>query len=216
MTHGLEDIQITRPLSDKIYHSRFMWHDRSNALFVNYLPKRNKSVCLLSTRHSSPEVDTDFRKQKPNVILFYNKNKVGVHCFDQMTRLYTTRSALRRWSLSIWGNIFDIAAINAKILFVKCTANRNSRRQFIFQLMKNLRNELKSTSTGSFTSAVAVPAAYPDRKRRKCLGKSCNNATTCWCSSCIKPNCGACSVSGSKVTFAKCKYCSSRVYLKLL
>ena len=88
--------QMTQPLPDKIYHSRFMWHDRSNALFVNYQPKRNKSVCLLSTMHSSPDVDTDSRKQKQNVILFYNKNKIGVDCFDQMTRLYTTRSASRR------------------------------------------------------------------------------------------------------------------------
>ena len=128
-----------------------------------------------------------------------------------MTHLYTTRSALGRWGLSLWGNILDIAAINAKILFVKCTGNRISRRQFIFQLMKNLRNEPESTSTGTSTSAVAVPAAYPDRKRRKCHGKSCNNAPTCLCLICTKPTCGTCSDSGSKVTFVKSKYCSSRV-----
>ena len=88
--------QMTQPLSNKIYHSRFMWHIRSNVLFVNYQAKRNASVCLFSTIHSSPDVDNDSRKQKPNVILVYNKNKVGVDCFDQMTRLYTTRSASRR------------------------------------------------------------------------------------------------------------------------
>ena len=168
---------MTQPLPDKICHSRFMWHDRINALFVNCQPKRNKSVCLLSTMHFSPDVDTDSRKQNPNVILFCNKNKVGVDCFDEMTRLYTPRSASRRWFLSVWGNILDIAATNAKILVVKCTENRISCRQFIFQLMKNLRNEPESTSTGTSTSAVAVSAAYPDRKRRKCHSKSCNNAT---------------------------------------
>ena len=36
--------QMTQPLPDKIYHSRFMWHDRSNALFVAYQPKGKKSV----------------------------------------------------------------------------------------------------------------------------------------------------------------------------
>ena len=92
------------------------------------------------------------------------KNKVGVDCFDQMTRLYKTRSASRRWPLSVWENILDIATINVKILFAKCTGNRISRRQFIFQLMKNLRNEPELTSTGTSTSAVAVPAAYLDRK----------------------------------------------------
>ena len=104
-----------------------MWHDRSNALFVNYQPKRNKFVRFLSTMHSSPDVDTDSRKQKPNVLLFYNKNNVGVDCFDQMTCLYTTRSALKCWPLFVWENIFDIAAINPKILFVHCTGNRSSR-----------------------------------------------------------------------------------------
>ena len=98
----------------------------------------------------------------------------------------------------------NIAAIKVKLLFVKCTGNRISRRQFIFHLMKNLRNEPESTSTGASTSAVAVYAAYPDRKRRKCHGKSCNNTTTCLCLSCTKPTCGTCSVSGSKITFVKC------------
>ena len=84
-----------------------MWHDKCNTLFVNYQPKRKKSVCLLSTMHSSPDVDTDSRKPKPNVVLFYDKNKVGVDCFDQMTRLNATRSASRRRPLSEWGNILE-------------------------------------------------------------------------------------------------------------
>ena len=183
--------QITQPMPSNLYHSRFMWHDKSNALFVNYQAKLKKSVCLLSTMHSAPDVDTGSPKQKPCVILFYNQNKVGVDCFDQMTRLYTTRSASRRWPLAVWGNILDIAAINAKVLFVKSDGKHISRRQFIFQLIKNLCNEPEPTV--SFFDAI--PAAYPTCKRRKCHGKSCNNATTCLCLSCTKPTCGTCSVS---------------------
>ena len=168
-------------------------HQNAKSLFVFFQP------CI-----SSPDVDTDSRKQKPNGILFYNKNKISVDCFDQMTRLYTTQSASRCWPLSVKGNILDFAAINAKILFVECTGNRNSRQQFVFELMKNIRNEPESTSTGKATSAVAVSATYPDRKRKKCHGKICNNATTCLCLSCTKPTCGTCSVSGSKITFVKC------------
>ena len=104
-----------------------MWHDKSNALFVNYQTKLNNCVCLLSTMHSSPNVDIDSRKQKPNVKIFYNKNNVGVDCFDHMTRLYTARSALKRRTLSVWGNNLDTTAINAKILFVKCNGNCISR-----------------------------------------------------------------------------------------
>ena len=156
-----------------------MWHDRSNALFANYQPKRNKFVCLFSTMHSRPDMNNDSRKQKPNVTLFYNKNRVRVvNCFYQMTRIYATRSASRRWALFVWENIFDIAAIHAKILFVNCTGNRINRGQFTFQLMKNLGNKPESTSTDTSTSAAAVPAAYSDRKRKKCHAKSFNNVAT--------------------------------------
>ena len=155
--------------------------------------------------HSAPDVDTESPKRKPFVILFYNQNKVGFDCFDQMTRLYTTRSASRRWPLAVWGNILDIAAINAKVLSAKSDGKHISRRQFIFQLIKNLCNEPEPTV--SFSDAI--PAAYPTRKRRKCHGKSCNNAATCLCLSCTKPTCGTCSVGNLKVTFVKCKFCSS-------
>ena len=63
------------------------------ALFVKYQPNPKKSVCLLSTLHHSANVDYSTEKKKPKVILFYNKNKTDVDCFDQMARLYLARSA---------------------------------------------------------------------------------------------------------------------------
>ena len=112
---------MMQPLPYKIYHSCFMWHDRTNALFVNYQPKHKKSVCLFSTMHSSSDVDTDFHKQSQ--ILYYSiaKLKVGVECFDQMTHLYATRSASKRWPLSVWGNILDIIIIII-ILLQECAS----------------------------------------------------------------------------------------------
>ena len=64
--------QMTQSMPSNLYHSRFMWHNKSNALFVNYQAKLKKSVCLLSTMHSAPDVDTGSPKRKPCVILFYN------------------------------------------------------------------------------------------------------------------------------------------------
>ena len=61
------------------------------------------------------------------MILFYNANKVGVDCFDRMARLYTTRSASRRWPVAVWGNILDIAAINSYVLYKKVTNERITR-----------------------------------------------------------------------------------------
>ena len=55
--------QMTQPMRNKLYSSHFWWHEGSNAMFVKYQPKRNKSVCLLSTMHSAPDVDNDSTKK---------------------------------------------------------------------------------------------------------------------------------------------------------
>ena len=99
------------------YSSNFYWHDPTNFLFVKYQAKEKKSVCLLSSMHDSTDVDTSNEKKKPEIILFYNANKVGIDCFDQMARLCTTRSASGRWPVAVWGNILDIAAINSYVLY---------------------------------------------------------------------------------------------------
>ena len=80
-------------------------------------------------------------KKRAGNHLFYNENKVGVDCFDQMARLYTTRSASRRWPLAVWVNIFDIVAINSYVLYKKLISNRITRRQFILMLVENLRGK---------------------------------------------------------------------------
>ena len=72
------------------------------------------------------DVDASNEKKKPEMILLYNVIKVDVDCFDQMARLYTTRSASVRWPVAVWGNIMDIAAINCCILYKKVTSERIS------------------------------------------------------------------------------------------
>ena len=105
-------------------NSSFFWNEASKALFVNYQTKERKSVCLLSTLHSRPDVEGSDRK-KPLMILFYNKNKVGVDSVDQMLRLYSTHSASRRWPMGVWSNVLDIAVINARVLFMHIFNRKN-------------------------------------------------------------------------------------------
>ena len=130
--------KMTKSENKATYSSNFYWHDSTNFLFVKYQVKEKKSVCLLSSMHYSADVDKSNEKKKPEMILFYNANKIGVNCFDQMARLYTTRSASRRWPVAIWGNILDIAAINSYVLYKRVTRNRIIRRQFILMLVENL------------------------------------------------------------------------------
>ena len=118
---------MTKSENKATYSSNFYRHDPTNFLFVKYQAKEKKAVCLLSSMHDSTDVDTSNEKKNPEMILFYNANKVGVDCFDQMARLCTTRSASRRWPVTVWGNILDIAAINSYVLYKKVTSNRITR-----------------------------------------------------------------------------------------
>ena len=129
---------MTESKNKATYSSNFYWHDPTNFIFVKYQAKEKKSVCLLSSMHDSTDVDTSNEKKKPEIILFYNANKVGVDCFDQMARLCTTRSASGRWLVAVWGNISDIAAINSYVLYKRVANNRITRRQFILMLVENL------------------------------------------------------------------------------
>ena len=118
--------KMTESENKATYSTKFYWHDPSNFLFVKYQGKEKKSVCLLSSMQDSTDVDTSNEKKKPELILFYNANKVGVDCFDQMACLCTTRSASQRWPIAVWGNILDIAAINSYVLYKTMVFNRGS------------------------------------------------------------------------------------------
>ena len=109
-------------------------------LFVNYQCKKKKSVNLLSSMHNAPSID-DSNKEKPSVIHFYNRNKVGVDVVDQMLRQYSTHTASRRWPLAVWTNILDIAALNSWVIYKQVTEDKISRRDFILALVETLRNK---------------------------------------------------------------------------
>ena len=69
--------------------SHFFSNNDAGSLFVKYQAKAEKAVFLLSSMHQSPDVKQTTQTKKPNMVLFYNKNKVGVNCFNQMARPYT-------------------------------------------------------------------------------------------------------------------------------
>ena len=121
--------------------------------------------------HGSAGVDANNEKNKPEMILFYNANKVGVDCFDQIARLYTIRSASRRWPVAVWGNILGIAAINSYVLYKNATNERIIRRQFILMLVENLQSLPEPCPSNRQFRGNGEGV----RKRRKCHGICCDN-----------------------------------------
>lgn len=192
------------------YKSKFFYEDDSGCLFVNYQCKNNKSVCLLSTIHSAPTISENDVKRKPEVINFYNKNKVGVDVLDQMIKKYSTHSATRRWPVAVWCNMLDIAIINSWILYRKTTGNIISRKMFIFKIIEDLRSAYLETKTKEKQSfeEEAKNCNGVSKKRRKCSIQKCNNATVASCRICNKPACGKCSIIETRVINVTCKTCN--------
>ena len=47
-----------------------------------------------------------------------NQTKAGVDILDKLVRTYSCRRSTRRWTVALFFNIIDIAAVNALILWV--------------------------------------------------------------------------------------------------
>ena len=172
---------------------------------MKYQAKEKKSVCLLSSMYGSADADASNEKKKPEIILFYNANKVGVDCFNQMARLYTTRSTSRRWPVAVWGNILGIAAINSYALYKKVTNEGISRRQFILMLVENPLGKAEPCPSNSNRQFGGDGEGVC--KRRKCHCVRCDNKTVSTCILCQKPTCGKCSQDNFRVTHVKCLAC---------
>lgn len=137
-------------------------------------------------------------------IHFYNENKVGVDSVDQMARMYSTHSASRRWPLAVWANILDLTCINAWIIFKEATQQPISRRNFLLQLIE----ELRGLETLKQVQPLSVEFE-PSKKRRKCQQVNCRNCTSTICRQCKKMTCGNCS-NGEKLTLVMCNICNDQ------
>ena len=102
------------------------------------------------------------------------------------------RAATQRWRMSVWGNMLDIAAINAWILYKNSTQKKIMQRKFILLLVKKLTNRIKKTCPGSDTPQ-SRPASIATRKRRHCHGANCNSMTVTLCMKCNCSSCESCS-----------------------
>ena len=172
---------------------------------MKYQAKEKKSICLLSSIHCSTDVHASNEKKKPEEILFYNGNKVDVDCFNQMARLYTTRSASRRWPVAVWGNILNTAAINSYALYKKVTNDRITSWQFILMLVESLLGKPEPCPSNSDKQFRGDDEEV--RKWRKCHGVCCDNKTVSICILCQKPTCEKGSQDNFRLTYVKCLAC---------
>ena len=151
---------------------------------------KDGSVNVLSTMH---HLEQDLRQDgsaKPDVIKFYNHTKDGVDRADQMCRLYSTKSCIRRWPFQVFCNVFDVAGINANTIYKIANGASQSRRMFLLDLVNELVAPLCARAAASQSLAADAPVLA---KRVKC--SRCKKNLTAKCGNkCAKPVCGKCTL----------------------
>ncbi|KAF4530517.1 hypothetical protein B566_EDAN018629 [Ephemera danica] len=98
-----------------------------NATIVSYVPKKYKSVALLSTMHHDGKINAV--TNKPEIIMDYNKYKGGVDTLDQMVHTYTCKRSCRRWPMAVFFNLLDVIGIAAlKIWTIEIEAGKEMQK----------------------------------------------------------------------------------------
>lgn len=156
----------------ELYSSIFAFSDPSTnqapVTLQSYIskikPKRN--LLLLSTQHADQSVDNSNIKMKSDINLFYNKTKGGVDTVDGMVRMYSCKRGTRRWTLSLFYTLIDIAGLNAYAMFTKKyptwkMADKERRKNFMLELGQELiktcvDERIKKPTTGLHKSVVAA------------------------------------------------------------
>nr|XP_054604599.1 piggyBac transposable element-derived protein 1-like [Nothobranchius furzeri] len=173
-----------------------------------YAPKRRKTICILSTMHSTVEI-RDNHKMKPNTVTDYNTMKCGVDVMDQKVRQYTVRAATRRWPVAVFFNMIDMAAMNAHMLYRACTGVKERRVDFLANLAKELAEQFMQEKMVEKEKLLCQQPATPcPWKRAMCqVTIRCKkNHANSRCVHCHKYTCGKC----RQETKWQCQKCADK------
>lgn len=157
--------EVKKNASRPLISTVFGFHDNLVSL-CSYVPKKNKVVNLLSTVHYSKNCEGE--AMKPEALLFYNANKAGVDCMDQMVVHFTTKRPTKRWTYAFFCNMLDVMALAAYCFCKEIDGlNENdARRKFLITLSNtlvraNIENRMNNIHViKNFTSHVAIESFF--------------------------------------------------------
>lgn len=120
---------------------------RRNETLVSYVPKKGKTVVLLSSMHISSNEVADDEQKKPEIISFYNSTKSGVDVVDKLCASYNVARSTRRWPMVIFYHVLNVAAINSRVIFLGNQNIFSSRREYLKRLgLELLKEQLQRRS----------------------------------------------------------------------
>lgn len=107
---------------------------------LSFMPKKNKTVLLLSTMHEGAVLNPN--TNKPDIIHSYNATKSGVDTFDQICSNMSCNRKTRRWPMAIFYNMLNISAVNSYVIYsynsYKIQKKPIPRRDFMLDLSNSL------------------------------------------------------------------------------
>lgn len=127
------------PNKDRPLESNFFGF-RKNMTLVSYVPKKNRAVILLSTKHSDNNIMTT-NKNKSEINIFYNQTKGGVDTLDQMAHTYTVRRKTNRWPMAYFHNLIDVGGIAAQVVWKKTNVSSShnmTRKEFLRSIILDM------------------------------------------------------------------------------
>ncbi|KAJ8931298.1 hypothetical protein NQ314_015799 [Rhamnusium bicolor] len=117
------------PFGEQDVNSSFFGFTMHETIVSFVQKKKRKSVILISSMHHAAEVDNCTKK--PEIILFYNKTKVGVVSLDQKCANYSTSRRTRRWPMLLFHAFLNIAGVNSRVVF-QCAQKGKEISRFEF------------------------------------------------------------------------------------
>lgn len=174
---------------------------------LSYVPKRNKTVIMVSTMHHDQAMDV--QKEIPEIISFYNTSKGGVDSLDEKCAKYSCSRRTRRWPMVIFYRIVDIAAVNAFIL-----SNYKAEDRLIF-----MKNAAKSLVRGQLERRIIIPQLSLELKGllTRILGTAAIPRTEEESENCrlnVRKNCHLCYKQKHRKTSVVCHVCKKPVCLQ--
>jgi hypothetical protein len=84
--------------------------------------------------HNDDKIDETQQLRKPEIITTYNLTKGGVDTVDQLCATYDVSHNSRRWPLTVFYALLNVAGINAQVIFASNVETQMKRRQFLKSL----------------------------------------------------------------------------------
>ena len=137
---GIPDAMLSRTGMDD-QSVKYAYCEEIKSLLVSYVVKKKggwKNVLILSSMHRSVSVTNDARK-KPDVIVFYDHTKGGVHVMGKMAGCFTTRFKSHQWTMNALSYVLNTVRTNMNTLWNEMNPDKTvSSYDFLWELGQSL------------------------------------------------------------------------------